>query len=198
VRWKITQTDVFPHCGEQERHCYHVIRCPQDEAQHTWQASLNKLDRWLTNNYTQHDLHSGILEGLRAWHDDRPTQPTTSDWPAVEQTLHDQQTLGWNLFFDGFITHSWMSTQQSYLEFLSKKTTGIILSKKTAGKRWLSRLIMQLWEVTWDIWRHRMKIVDTIDSQSLNAQMATLDIQVQDRFNRFHDTLIPAMQRWFS
>jgi hypothetical protein len=57
---------------------------------------------------------------------------------------------------------------------------------------------MQLWEVTWDMWRHRMKIVDTIDSQSLIAQMAALDLQVQDRFNRFHNTPIPAMQRWFS
>jgi hypothetical protein len=125
VRWKITQTDVCPRCGESERHRHHVIQCPQDEAKHTWQASLNKLDRWLTNkNYTQHDLHEGILEGLSAWHDDRPTQPTTSDWPAVKQTLHDRQTLGWHLFFDGFITHSWMATQQLYLEFLSKKMTG--------------------------------------------------------------------------
>jgi hypothetical protein len=185
VRWKITQTDVCPRCGEPERRRHHVIQCPQDEAQHTWQALLNKLDRWLTNNYTQYDLHGRILEGLSAWHDDRPpTQPMTSNWPDVEQTLHDQQTLGWHLFFDGFITHSWMATQQSYLEFLSKKTT---------GKRWLSRLIMQMWEIAWDMWRHRMKIVDTIDSQALIAQMAALDIQVQERFDGFHDTPIPAM-----
>jgi hypothetical protein len=181
----MTHSAVCPCCGEPERHRYHAIRCPQDEAQHTWEVSINKLDRWLTNNYTQHNLHSGILEGRRAWHDDRTTQPTTSDCQVVQQTLHEQQTLGWNLFFDGFITHSWMATQQSYLEFLSKKTT---------CKRWTSRLIMQLWEVTWDMWRHRMKIVDTIDSQYLIAQMAALDLQFQDRFNRFHDTPIPAMQ----
>jgi hypothetical protein len=111
------------------------------------------------------------------------------DWPAIEQTLHNQQTLGWHLFFDGFIAQSWMATQQSYFEFLSKKTT---------GKQWLSRVITQLWEVTWDMWRHRMKIVDTIDSQSLIAQMAAFDVQVQDRSDRFQATPIPAMQRWFS
>jgi hypothetical protein len=82
-----------------------------------------------------------------------------------------------------------MATQQSYLEFLSKKMT---------GKRWASRLIMQLWEDAWDMWRHRMKIVNTIDSQSLIAQMAALNLQVQDRCNCFHDTPIPAMQQWFS
>jgi hypothetical protein len=43
-----------------------------------------------------------------------------------------------------------------------------------------------------------MKIVDTIDSQSLITQMAALDLQVQDRFNCFHDKPVPAMQRWFS
>jgi hypothetical protein len=178
-----------PRCGEPEQHCYHVIKCTQDAAQHTWQASLNKLDRWLTHNHTRNDLHSGILEGLRSWHDDRPTLTTESDWPTVEQALNDQQALGWHLFFDGFIAQSWMAIQQSYLEFLSKKMT---------GKRWLSRLIIQLWEVTWDMWRHRMKIVHTIDSQSLIAQMATLDIQVQERFDCFYDQPSPAMQRWFN
>jgi hypothetical protein len=43
-----------------------------------------------------------------------------------------------------------------------------------------------------------MKIVDSNDSQSLIVQMAALDIQVQERFNRFHDNPLPAMQRWFS
>jgi hypothetical protein len=55
-----------------------------------------------------------------------------------------------------------------------------------------------MWEVAWDMWRHRMKIVDTMDSQALIVQMNALDIQIQERFDRFHTTPIPAMQRWFS
>jgi hypothetical protein len=155
VRWKISTTDVCPRCGEAETHRYYVIKCPQEQAIQTWEAAINKLSRWLDNNHTQHELKQGLLEGLRAWHDDRPIQPITTDWPGVIQTLHDQKTLGWNLFFDGFITDSWVATQQSYLKFLNKKTS---------GKRWTSRLIKRMWEIAWDMWRHRMKIMDTIDS----------------------------------
>jgi hypothetical protein len=55
-RWNITPTDACPQCGKPEQHRYHVIKCTQDAAQNQWQASLNKLERWMTNNYTQHDL----------------------------------------------------------------------------------------------------------------------------------------------
>jgi hypothetical protein len=122
---------VRPRCGDAETHIYHVIECPQEQAKQTWEAAINKLSGWLDNNHTQHKLHQVLLEGLRAWHDNRPIQLIPSDWPGVTQTLHDQKLLGWNLFFDGFITDSWVATQQSYLEFLNKKTT---------GKRWTSRL----------------------------------------------------------
>jgi hypothetical protein len=129
------------------------------------------------------------LEGLRAWHDDRPIQLIPSDWPGVTQTLHDQKILGWNLFFDGFVTDSWVATQQSYLEFLNKKTT---------GKRWTSRLIKRMWEIAWDMWRHHMQIMDTVDSLSLLAQMIALDEQVQACFTRHQENPIRAMHRWFS
>jgi hypothetical protein len=46
--------------------------------------------------------------------------------------------------------------------------------------------------------RHRMKILDNLDSQSLLAQMIILDTQIQDRFNRFADDPIPELQRWFA
>jgi hypothetical protein len=48
------------------------------------------------------------------------------------------------------------------------------------------------------MWRHRMKILDTPDSQSLLAQMTVLDEQIQERFTCFHTDPIPELQRWFA
>jgi hypothetical protein len=57
--------------------------------------------------------------------------------------LTEQAIAGWDKFVGGFLVDSWMSTtQQSYLGFISKKTT---------GKRRASRLIVQLWEIVWDM-----------------------------------------------
>jgi hypothetical protein len=138
----------------------------------------------MTRNHTQPELQIGIIQRLRAWHDHNPLQRPESDWPGVNQTLDEQADLGWDKFVDGFIATSWMATQQSYLEYIVKKTT---------GKRWASRLIVQLWEITWDMWRHQMKILDNPDSQSLLAQMIILDTQIQERFNRFANDPIPEL-----
>ena len=142
----------------------------------------------MLHNNTQHELHQGIIEGLTAWHDQRLPNHITPTWPGVHETLIDQATLGWNRFIDGFITGAWISTQQAYLLFIGKKTT---------GKRWASRLIKQLWEVAWDMWKHRKKLLDQPNSQTLIALMTELDLQIQARFNRFQALPIPAMQRWF-
>jgi hypothetical protein len=48
------------------------------------------------------------------------------------------------------------------------------------------------------MWRHRMKILDNPDSQSLLAQMIVLDAQIQERFNQFADDPIPELQHWFA
>jgi hypothetical protein len=57
-----------------------------------------------------------------------------------------------------------------------------------------SRLIVQLWEIAWDMWRHHMKILETPYSQSLLTQMTVLDKQIQARFTSFHTDPIPEMQ----
>jgi hypothetical protein len=122
-------------------------------------------------------------------HDHEQPATDTSTWLGVNETLHEQNSLGWNQFIDRFLAASWISKQQPYLTFIEKKTT---------GKRWASRLITQLWEIAWAMWKHRMKILDTPDSQSLIALMTELDLQIQAHFTRFYDQPIPVMQRWFN
>jgi hypothetical protein len=48
----------------------------------------------MTLHHTQPDLQTGIISGLRAWHDHDPFQQPDSDWPGVNQTLDEQAELG--------------------------------------------------------------------------------------------------------
>jgi hypothetical protein len=48
------------------------------------------------------------------------------------------------------------------------------------------------------MWRHRMNILENPDSQSLLAQMAVLDEQIQAHFTSFHTNPIPELQQWFA
>jgi hypothetical protein len=123
-QWKLSMTDGCPRCREPKKHRHHVLRCTQEAAQHQWQAAINSLDRWLTTNHTQQELHIGIITSLTAWYTYGTTPTVTSDWPGVTRTLQEQEAMGWNKFVDGFIVESWLEMQQSYLEFINEKTTG--------------------------------------------------------------------------
>jgi hypothetical protein len=130
-------------CGEPELHRHHVLRCTKPETNAQWDAALQRLSQWMLTNHTQEDLHQGILYSLRTWHNhEQPATDDYSTWSGVNETLLEQNSLGWNRFIDGFLADSWIATQQSYLTYIEKKTT---------GKRWASRLITQLWEIAWDM-----------------------------------------------
>ena len=97
--------------------------------------------------------------------------------------------MGWNSFFDGFIPEGWIETQQTYYNFLKRRNT---------GRRWASQLIRKFWGVSWDLWRHRMKIANTLDNESNLAHMLLLDQKVQDRYEKYATDPRPELSRWFA
>lgn len=83
-----------------------------------WHKFLNELEHWLTNKHTHRALQRNILQNLKAWHDDRPSTTTPSDWPGITNLVHQQHQAGWTSFFTGFLTDGWADTQQAYYVFL--------------------------------------------------------------------------------
>jgi predicted aminopeptidase len=51
---------------------------------------------------------------------------------------------------------------------------------------------------TWDLWRHRMKILSTPDNASRIAHIALVDQKLQERYDQFDNTPQRGMNRWFS
>ena len=84
-----------------------------------------------------------------------------------------KQRFGWEHFLNGFVTVDWVRIQQAYLEWIGKKTT---------GEHWVQRLITQLWEVAWEMWRHRVKVMKTPEALTTVAQNAALDVGIQERY----------------
>jgi hypothetical protein len=189
LQWNATTNNLCPRCGQPETTKLHVVFCKHNEANHLWLAALERLEIWMTQKHTQPELQQGILQNLQRWHDHLPPTSPTSDWPGISEIFTQQNATGWRSFFDGFINEGWIEIQQAYYTFLEKRNT---------GRRWASQLIRKFWSISWDLWRHRMKIAETPDNASRLAHMALLDDQIQTRFEQYEDNPLPELRRWFS
>ena len=113
--------------------------------------------------------------------------PNATD-PEIRNTFQRQHQQGSKNVMFGWWAKGWAETQHTYLQSLSRRTT---------GKRWLSRLIQKQWEVSWDLWRHRMEIAATSDSFSLALAHEKANQEIQDAYNQFATSPYPPLQRWF-
>jgi hypothetical protein len=143
----------------------------------------------MTTKHTQPELQHGILTNLQQWHDQLPATVIVSDWSGLLDLFTQQHITGWRPFFDGFIHEGWIEIQQAYYTFLERRNT---------GRRWASQLIRKFWGISWDLWRHRMKIADTPDNASRLAHMLLLDDRIQTRYEQNATEPIPELHRWFS
>ena len=89
---------------------------------------------------------------------------------------------------DGFLVYQWAEAQTNYYTWIKRRTTGL---------RWLSRLIQQLWEIAWDMWRHRQKIMQTPDEAFLRNLHRDVDHEISQFYHRFIPNPPRYLARWF-
>jgi len=69
---------------------------------------------------------------------------------ALEEALREQNSIGWNRFFEGWLSPQWELVQQRhYARTKSNKS----------GRRWVIALIQKLWDVAWDLWEHQNEVL---------------------------------------
>jgi hypothetical protein len=140
----------------------------------------------MERHHTQPDIQTIVIANLRSWYADLPPVTHTVDWPGLTAANELQKKLGWNHFYDGFLIADWMAIHQAYYDYLEKRHT---------GRHWASQLIRRLWTTSWDLWKHRMKILRTPDNASRIAHIALIDL----RYDQYaHDPHPERIRHWFS
>ncbi len=83
-----------------------------------------------------------------------------------------QNSIGWQQFFEGWISVSWKKAQQSCYSLIHSHHTGY---------RWITSLIKKLWNVAWNLWEHcndilhnKDSIVTSIEHQHLNQRVQSM------------------------
>ena len=186
-KWSTENTSECPRCGSPNEGHLHILSCQHPGATAIATRWLEDLELWLVRQHTQPSLRCGIISLLKAGFSSTPWNPPHSYDPLIQATFDGQQRQGTDKVMFGWWSRGWAETQHAYLLSLSRRVT---------GKRWLSRLIKKQWEVSWDLWRHRVEIASSPDSFSLAILHDQINIQIQAAYEAGSDSRHPPLQRW--
>jgi hypothetical protein len=149
---------------------------------------LDKLDSWMLKKNTDQLLRQTILLRLREWHHGEPPSPVPWDCPFRE-ALQSQDAIGWYPLLLGHVSHHWKDVQQAYYTSLSLDNT---------GKQWVCQFILQLFNVSWDLWEHRNGIKHNTVTPAKRRKLDAVNALIRDEFVTGPTQLLPRDRRWFA
>ena len=112
------------HCQEPDEDATHVIRCYAVTS--LWPLAIKPLTMWLTKADTPSHIMAALLERIRAWY----TSSTLSCHciahctPGLAATIQAQNSIGWQLFFEGSLATEWELLLDWYFNSTNSKRSG--------------------------------------------------------------------------
>jgi len=178
-------TAKCPRCDAPQEDKAHIITCQQDEANLKWTESLKSLERLMQLEQSNPQLTALLINGLQTWRN--------GEDPPQDSTLAQQQaSIGWSHVLDGWLTVEWRVQQDAYWAQWKRRKP---------SRRWITELIKKLWNIAWDMWAHRNRVLhnsesyrdDILDSKINNQIRALYDGGLQmvprDAFSMFRTPL---------
>jgi len=165
-----------PRCGEDHEGVPHVLRCPGGQAQ--WEKSVDKLKKWMEENHTAPAITRVVIAQLNSWHKDEPCRISNIQ---TRQAVNQQNAMGWFQFLLGRHSKAFEKIQASHLSQNRIKRN---------PKRWAINMVHRCFDILWDMWDHRNKIM-TNDPDTLFALARDDDLntEIQEQYQLGRDTL---------
>jgi hypothetical protein len=176
---KEKDTDLCKRCGEIETTA-HVWHCKAPEVSRLWLQSIESLKVFLTDINTDPSIISDISSHLLLWYNGNDAEATAHISPCPLQDI-----IGWNYVVEGWISIEWRQRQAHY--FTAN-------NKRNSVRRWVSALILKIWEIAWDLWEHRNGIEHEHRHEELHAQ---LDFQITQEIANYTLGEYPPMDHMF-
>lgn len=145
-----------PCCPEPFETFSHVLTCPSGIG--VWATGLSGLRKWLSTT-TSPWIARCITQRLEEWRSGQPIEPWQSSLPSVRTAVTAQDSLGWENMLTGIVSEHWAEAQAHYLSSLRSKKS---------PRRWLASLIQKQWDICWDLWNYRNRILH--DKETGRAQ----------------------------
>ena len=149
-KWKLRDTLSCHRCGERET-TLHVVQCQAAESLEQYGKLRKDLDSWLTKT-TSYAITQAVLRHMDDYQGGKQVTDMSGFDPNISLAAVYQATIGPRSFGEGLLASQWRVAQERY--YLNE-------ASKEKSKRWVSKLIQKLWEVSWGMWEFRNNDVHT-------------------------------------
>jgi hypothetical protein len=160
-----------PRCSEIAETSQHVLQCQGHEANDVWTSFVTEFRLWLARQRTHNDIADIICSSLSAWRTNSTPPRYSGNLLGLTTALSEQQRIGWDAALEGRWAESWIAVQERHFRFLRLRRS---------GKRWLTAIIKQMWQVSWNLWDHRNQV--QVDRQ-LEEKRAANAVNVHYEFS---------------
>ena len=143
-RRKERDTSACHKCGEKET-TIHVVQCQHADNKATYATSRKILKTWLTKT-TSLAIVKAVLCHMDAYQEGKQVVDVGEFDSTLRIAAMYQATIGPRSFGEGLLSTQWQLAQKAH--FLQK-------GGHETSKRWVSKLIQHLWEISWQMWDKR-------------------------------------------
>ena len=157
--WGFWDHSCCPCCQHVREDKLHLLTCPHQDCEDTWQDSMLGLEAWMIDVDTDPAIRECILLTLETRN---PMQSfTIYSNPRTLQAAEAQDRIGWVHTTEGKLSRHWQQIQSDFYRSIE--------SRRSPGK-WAAGLITNLLMVTHSQWLHRCAVLHERDAQGLKLQ----------------------------
>ena len=172
-KWKFRTDAICPRCGHEDENPQHVVQCKHPEATERWNTKIRTLRNWMEiEASTKPSLADAIIDRLNTWRNQQGLQEIPDQ--TTRKAAREQEDIGWWNFTMGLHSKKWQEIQKAHYARIGSRRS---------PKRWTSQIIRKLWDIAWDLWRHRCRIAHGIAEEPLEMT-DSLDQSIRDEANR--------------
>jgi hypothetical protein len=169
-----------PRCGVSGETTAHIIQCQESGAKSLWRNGIKSLEGWMLDNQGHPEMTRIICRQLQNWQMKREDPHLTPSEGTLILACQQQQKIGWFNFIQGFLSLQWRVCQAEHLIRTKSKKSAIL---------WMSRFQKRLFQIVWDLWDHRNKLLHGAGDRMHPTSLRNIDEDIQSEWNRNLDTL---------
>lgn len=178
-----------PRCNEDREDTKHVLQCPHQEAATTWHRVIHEVKDWILMNHGGQEMADYITASLHAWRYNLPYPPHNVENRYLRQAILQQDLIGWEGLLNGFLAKGWRTYIQSKLDDIGSQRSSIL---------WMVNLQRRLWEIPWEMWNNRNRILHNDGNSTHQQEMVYLEEAIRLEWTTGLHNLPPRYSRLFT
>jgi hypothetical protein len=108
---------------------------------------------------------------------------------CLQEVIEQQKSMGWNLMLEGWLAAKWELEQQAYYT---------LIKSRQSWNRWLIAIIKKLWQVAWDLWDHRNKVLHEKENTVMQSHQHQLDRLVTATYQHLSTYVIDCSDQYLT